>query len=276
MKQTPDKESRKQPLLPLEQTQLRTRDLMRLLDGELLALRISPFITPKTCREWANILENSSALGRYSNADDVPVNRIGMTLFETEHQPDKLEAYLRMAQSCVSLIDQILGQRGNPLSAIQESLDKIWTSGCQVEQLSGRPMNPGIIRTFEAASNGGLPPHTDTLLKDLPDCHSYAGMGAQLAANLYLNVPQNGGELEIWDYEPTEAELPSLYNGTYDFIDRTKLPSQPLVLQPQTGELILFRSSCVHSVRAASGGMRTAASCFVGYYGVDRPLTVWA
>ena len=64
--------------------------------------------------------------------------------------------------------------------------------------------------------------------------------------------------------------------GDYDFIDTNKLPVKPQRLAPRTGELILFRSNCVHSVKAGEGGNRSAASCFIGYYGTDKPLTVWA
>ncbi len=256
--------------------QLLESDLKDLFSGKILMLRISSFIDEMTCRKWRYPLENSSELGRYSNAVDVSVNRIGMTLFETENDKNKMEDYFHSASGLYSLVENIIGNNGNPLRVLHEGLEEAWKTGSHVETLSDRKMNPGIIRSFEADPQGGLPPHMDALYKDLPMCSEFQEMQCQLAANLYMSTPEEGGELEVWDFSPSMEELENLFSGEYDFIDRNKLPMEPARVKPQVGELILFRSNCVHSVTPSRGGMRTAASCFIGYYGQDKPLTYWA
>ncbi len=251
-------------------------DLLNLLSKEELVLSIYPFVEKTICKKWSDLLENSESLERYSNATDVSLNRIGMTLFETECDEDKVNLYLDLASKTFELVENILGPGQNPIHYFHNVLNEVWPKGCLIESLEGRKMNPGIIRSFEADINGGLPPHVDMLAKDLPNSNAFNNMKAQLAVNLYLGIPDYGGELEIWDFEPTYEEIKSLYTGNYDFIDRKQLPGEPICIKPKAGELILFRSSCVHAVTGSSGGMRTAASCFIGFYGEDQPLTVWA
>ncbi len=261
----------------VERLELLEKDLKDLFEGRVMVLRIFPFASEGTCKKWKYPLENSSELNRYSNATDVSVNRIGMTLFETEGKPEKMEDYFRTASGLHAMVDKIINLKiVNPLKKIQAGLAKAWDEGCEVESLNGRMMNPGIIRSFEADDNGGLPPHIDTLYKDLPTCNEFKKMKSQLAANLYLSTPNEGGELEVWDFTPSTEELQNLFSGNHDFIDREKIPVKPILIKPRIGELVLFRSNCVHSVRASKGGMRTAASCFIGYYDDESPLTVWA
>ncbi len=261
----------------VERSELLEKDLVDLFTGKSLMLRIYPFIDEMTCKRWRLPLENSAELGRYSNALDVSVNRIGMTLFETENDAAKMDAYFESALGLYDLIDKIIDSDGsNPLRSLHADLENAWTKGSRVETINGRMMNPGIIRSFEANPEGGLPPHMDALYKDLPMCSEFAEMKSQLAANLYLSTPEEGGELEVWNYTPSLEELETLYSGDYDFIDRNKIPLSPAVVKPRVGELILFRSNCIHCVKPSRGGMRTAASCFIGYYDEEKPLSVWA
>ncbi len=255
--------------------QLQPKDIMDLIEGRIIALRIPFFVAEATCKAWRLPLENSTELSRYSNAHDVSVNRIGMTLFETEHQREKLEQYFESASHTYPTIENIL-HGDNPIREIHNAFNQAWDNGCQIENLHGHKMNPGIIRSFEADPEGGLPPHMDTLFKDIPEVRGTKNITSQLATNLYISTSEEGGELEIWDFSPTIEELEMMYCGVHDFIDRDNIPIKPVVIKPEVGELIIFRSHCIHSVRPSRGGMRTAASCFIGYYDEQQPLTAWA
>ena len=259
----------------IQSKQISKQGLLDLISGEILALKIYPFVEKKQCLEWQDQINASRQLCRYSNAQDVPVNRIGMTLFETENDIDKIKIYLQEGQRTLSRMEALFGQT-NPLQTLYKGLNEAWGASLTISQLYGKNMNPGIIRSFECNRKGGLPAHVDSLLKDLPNTTAFAGLQCQLAANLYFDVPPKGGELQIWDFEPDSEDLEALFNGTYDFIDTSRIRVQPHSLKPRVGELILFRSTCVHAVKASQGGSRSTASCFVGYYGKEQPLTVWA
>ncbi len=260
---------------PIKIGQLNKKNLLDLISGKILALRVYPFISIETCIEWQKQIAKSKLMGRYSNALDIPVNRIGMTLFETGNDHKKLKLYFKKAKETLPSMERIFGER-NPIQVLLSGLDTAWASGVVISQLYGQAMNPGIIRSFESDKAGGLPAHVDSLSKDLPDSDEFIDIRGQLAANLYFSVSSKGGELELWDYAPDADELEYLFTGDYDFIDTNKLPVSSQKLGPKVGELILFRSNCVHSVAAGEGGMRSAASCFIGYYGAYQPLTVWA
>jgi len=258
-----------------QSTQLLQKDIVDLLFGNILALRIYPFENESNCRKWQESLKLKGNLSRYSNALDVPVNRIGMTLFETENKPEKITQYLEKGEHTQANIRKIFGEI-NPLDQIIDKLTVCWQYDCEIQKISKRAMNPGIIRSFEASLKGGLPPHVDSLLKDLPDSKEFSAMQCQLAANLYFDVSDKGGELELWNYAPNPSELEALFTGNYDFIDKAKIPVLSQKLKPKEGELILFRSNCVHSVTSSEGGTRSAASCFIGFYDEKSPLTIWA
>jgi len=254
---------------------LEQRDLISLIKGDILALRIFPFAKLRDCQLWQVKLRNNAQLKRYSNAPDVPVNRIGMTLFETENRKEKIEQYLSVGQSLRRKVRNIFGKH-NPLDHLIENLNSSWIQGCHVQTYNSRTMNPGIIRSFESSLSGGLPPHVDSLIKDLPDTSEFETMQCQLAANLYFEVFEKGGELELWNYAPDASALEDLYTEEYDFIDTNRIPTRSQKLTPRQGELILFRSNCVHAVKGSNGGNRSAASCFIGYYGQNNALSVWA
>ena len=254
---------------------LEQADLIDLISEKILALRIYPFSTKDHCLSWQHSLNHSKVQQRYSNALDVPVKRIGMTLFETENKSDKLQQYLKEGQDTRKNIQHIFGEE-NPLDQLINTLASSWQGGCEIQQFKNKKMNPGIIRSFEASPNGGLPPHIDSLFKDLPEINSFNNMKCQLAANLYFGVSEKGGDLDIWNYAPQQSELKNLYTGSYDFIDPLKIPVNAQKIRPRLGELIIFRSNCIHSVSTNMKGNRSAASCFIGYYDVRHPLTVWA
>jgi len=258
----------------IEPKPLNKKNLLDLITGKTLALRVYPFVSVETCENWQKSIEKSKLRNRYSNATDVPVNRIGMTLFETENDSEKLKLYLKKAQKTLSLMEHLFG-KVNPIQTLLSSLDFARENGVNVSKLHGQTMNPGIIRSFESNKGGGLPAHVDSLLKDLPDADEFRNLQSQLAANLYFSVPQKGGELEVWNFAPNAHELKDLFTGNYDFIDTNKISLKPQRFSPKVGELILFRSNCVHSVKAGEGGTRSAASCFIGYHEINKALTVW-
>ncbi|MEO0734575.1 MAG: 2OG-Fe(II) oxygenase [Bacteroidota bacterium] len=254
---------------------LTTAGLQALFRGEIIAYRIPRFAPPARCRVWSNALRKSRPFQRYANAPDVPVYRSGMTLFEAANRPELLADYFQRAEQTHATIEKLL-HGDNPLRLLQETLDANWPQGACRQRWRGYYLNPGILRSFASDSTGGLPPHVDTLFKDLPTSTAAYQIKTQLAANLYLQTPERGGVLHIWPYEPTADELEWLRVGHHDFLDASKLGRQPIELRPATGELILFRSSCVHAVTRVTRGQRTTASCFIGYYGETNPLRCWA
>jgi hypothetical protein len=254
------------PFLPLD-------SLKRLLNKEVLALVVTPFANDNECIQWVSSINRLASFDRYMNAPNVGVSKIGMTLFETDDVEDKVELYFDTAKEFPSYLNEIFKPYDDPLSRILTAFNSAWKPGIEVGVLNDKKMCPGIIRRIEHEGDIGLPPHQDRIEKDTNVDN--VGLLTQLAVNLYLQTPESGGELLIYPAELSQEEVDSLYTGEHDFMDTSKLP-KPVVLKPQEGTMIIFRSCCVHSVNACQNVDRIAASCSIGYYGDNKPLKHWS
>ena len=254
------------PLLPLDA-------INRLLNKETIAIVIAPFANDSECVQWVSSINQLATFDRYMNAPNVGVSKIGMTFFETDDIEEKVELYFDTAQDFPTYLNEIFKPYDDPISRILTAFDKVWAPGIEVGVLNDKKMCPGIIRRIEHQGDIGLPPHQDRLEKDtnIDDID----LLSQLAVNLYLQTPTSGGELLIYPAELSQDEVDKLYTGQHDFMDTSKLP-EPIVLKPQEGMMIIFRSDCVHSVNPCQNVDRIAASCSIGYYGDEQPLQHWS
>jgi len=212
----------------------------------------------------------------YRMAEDVAVKKIGFTIFETENKPEFLSHYFQHALTYAERIRQLCHPYQNPMDTLHILLDEHWPAGANLESCSHGKMTPSIIRMLEADFAEGLPAHQDVLTRDMPAESKFNQIQAQAAANIYLSVPKEGGELLVWDKNPDFNEYLALKEARHDFIDTSKLQQEPFAMKPQEGELIIFRSDHIHAVSSAKNVNRIAQSCFIGYYGDERPLTYWA
>jgi CRP-like cAMP-binding protein len=249
-------------------------DLLDLFEGRILAIRIPTWYPRWLCEKIARRLLRHPGFARYLMAQDVGVQRIGMTLFEAESDARGLDAYYASAQDTMWSIRRHCFPFLTPIERLRLELDELWPSGAMIESLHGRKMLCGVARMFEDSHS--LPPHQDVLARDVPDSRRAAAMKSQLAINCYIRAPREGGDLELWDIDPNTEEYERLRDGRYDFLDRAKLPPSAGKIRPDSGELLLMRSDRVHAVHPSVGGPRMAMSCFIGFYGRDRALSLWS
>lgn len=255
---------------------LQFSSIMDLIDDNCIAIKVPNFFSEESCKAVSEQMHKKTTFKRYSMADDVPVRRIGMTLFETENKKRKLDKYFNEAIPTSEQLRDLCQPFMNPLDILRLRLGEVWPEGSQIMKIMGRKMLPGIARMFEANATAGLPPHQDILERDMPNLSKSHLPKTQLAANVYLEVAPEGGELELWDFAPSLEEFNTLLDGRYDFLDRAKIPPCDASITPRKGELIIMRSDKVHAVRPSIGGERIAMSCFIGYFGLHKPLTYWA
>lgn len=250
-------------------------DLNSLFRGDILALRIKNFISEEESSVLSERIIKAAGFDHYSIAQELGIFRTGISFFETTGNPTKRGQYHLQALSSVHEVRRICSPYQVPLDLFHLNLEEVWPEGAHIEKLQGRKMQPGTIRLFRGDMENTLPPHQDILLREIPESQRAKEMLTQLAVNIYLKTPHEGGELELWDYRLTDDEYEAYRNHTHDFIDRDKLPKNSVKLKPEPGELILFQSPKVHTVHACKSDIRMAMSCFVGYYGEDKPLSYW-
>lgn len=261
---------------------LKLTDLLDLLHGKYLALRIPNYYPQKQAEQISQELIKQKTLERYNRAPDVGVQRTAITFFETSCCVEMLQRYYERAQVSLQTLRQACFPNLSPLDKLKLELQEIWVFGAHIENIHDQTMLAGIGRVFE--DDFELPPHQDIFARDIldagvPPVRPFENLTSQLSANIYLQIPKSGGELEVWETKPSTFEQEEIRDREYTYegiIDRNILPSSTLKIKPEKGELILFDSGRIHAVRPCQGGPRVSMSMFIGYRTTQKPLTYWS
>lgn len=99
----------------------------------------------------------------------------------------------------------------------------------------------------------------------------------QFGVNLYLEAPENGGELHVWDLTfdgVRSRNIPST-SRTYGF-DAESLPSPDITIKPCVGDLVIIRSTRLHAVKETTRGRRVSISGFLGRERTSDILRLWS
>ena len=193
-----------------------------------------------------------------------------------------LKRYYEQAQVSIQSLRQTCFPHLSPLDKLRLELQEIWVPGAHIENVHNQTMLAGIGRVFE--DNFELPPHQDIFARDIsdigiPPAYPFDNFITQLSANIYLQIPKSGGELEVWELKPSISAREAIRDREYKYegiLDRNSLPSATLKIKPKVGELILFDSGRIHSVRPCQNGPRVSMSMFIGYRSREKPLTYWS
>jgi hypothetical protein len=253
----------------LEIDSLTTKDLTELLVGNLLSIQVKGFYPCVLAEDFANqVLVHPTKAGYDVEKQ---ISRTGRPFCDTVGKPDLRQEYLERSMHWMREEFHRFSYRA-PICAVLLELMAVWLYGIQFENLGGQSMWAGSARIFDQVE---ALPHRDSLGVDAPEFRRANELIRQIAVNVYVRLPDEGGELELWHHRLTEEE----YNdrrieGSYG-LDRKHLPLPTATIRPQMGDLILFDANRIHAVRA-SNGLRIAHSCFLGLHALDAPLSVWS
>ncbi|MEM9244047.1 MAG: 2OG-Fe(II) oxygenase [Pseudomonadota bacterium] len=246
-------------------------DLLNLLNGNYAAITISGYYNQTLSSKIADrILKRD--INYYKNAPDI--GRVGIAYFEVENNPNTMLKYYQQALPSIKILRDIFDPYISPLDKLRLDLQETWQAGANLENIHGQQMFVGLCRVMEPGID--VLPHQDILRRDAKDVLSAYSLEKQLAANIYLQVPEKGGELELWLYSATDQEYEQLRSAGSYGVPREKLPKATIQIKPNIGELILFDATQFHAVRPSIGTSRLSISCFIGYRGAHRPLTYWS
>lgn len=252
--------------------ELKHTDLRALIQKEIRAVRIKNYFKPCESASMAALLEASPLKGEYINARGI--ERVGQSFFECQTSEEAAELYKRESANWIKQLRSGSAPLLTPVDRIRLELDEIWPAGANLATKDGAKMFVGLAREFKAGSEAE--PHQDVLSWDDPRSDFAREVKTQLAANTYLRVPEQGGELTLWPTSYTAEEYERLrIPGSYG-LDRQRLPNGCTSITPRVGDLILFNANCVHAVEKIIRGTRVTWSCFVGYRGDAEPLVLWS
>lgn len=241
-----------------------------LAKNEIRVIQVEEFASKKTCEIISN---GAIELGYkpYINVDSV--RRIGMAYYETEHQEDLIQAYFASAATCLEQMRRACDPVGSPMDTARCLLDEVWPAGAHLQTLFGKKMFVGLSRLVEP--NTTFLAHHDIFADDAPGMAESESVISQFGANVYVQMPERGGELLMWHRNMTIAEFDEKRRGQYG-IAIDDLPEPDVVLKPGTGDLLIFDAHKLHAVASPKDRQRLALSFFIAYRGDDKPLTYWS
>ncbi len=244
--------------------------LTKAVREDVLAIQVKQF-TPREIAVELGQRILGCGFDHYVNAPDI--GRIGMALYEAENIPARLNAYFDAALHNIEVLRKRCMPYASPIDVLRCTLDEVWPAGAQLEHLYGRKAYVGLSRIVQPGVE--FLAHHDILAKDAPDSFRSHSLTSQLAANIYLTMPTDGGGLQIWQSAISAAEFDGMRGDRYG-IDPSLLGKPTLQVRPEEGDLVLFNSRRMHAITPGSDKPRLSLSCFVGYRGVASPLTFWS
>ncbi|AMC34034.1 2OG-Fe(II) oxygenase [Janthinobacterium sp. B9-8] len=245
-----------------------------LIHDEIAAVVIEAYYPAHLCDLLSNNILRSQDIDPYTHEvveDDAllqkyfGVDRIGIPFNSTYNaaNPEKINEYYREASVQIERLRAYCEHFLSPIDKLRLELDELFIPGATVAHFQNKKMLAGIVRISKAEQSylSALEPHFDALPP------KYAELDAQLAANIYLKVPDVGGELEIWD-------IPALTPFTQAPEQwRAQLPV-PIKIKPKQGDLVIFNCRKPHAICAFLGEDRITTQMFMGYQ-LEKPLLLW-
>ncbi|MYZ37987.1 MULTISPECIES: 2OG-Fe(II) oxygenase, partial [unclassified Streptomyces] len=159
--------------------------------------------------------------------------------------------------------------RPDPVAVALERLGSAWGTDVVPATIGGRPVFGGTLREI----NAGALVHYDDINREFPDGLFDQPVLAQLALNLWVQVPPAGGATTVWRHRWAPAD--EQHRDSYGYHRQTVEADQHIRLAPGPGDALIFNSSHFHAVDPSSGGRRIAFACFLALTPSGR-LIAWS
>ena len=244
--------------------------LCALIDGNVMALSIEGFADPENCRLVGRMLREDEQFRNYRGVQSL--YHWGLVHYGCLADPLYEKRYFSQAIHSIQEMRRLWSPFLSPIDRLRLELEESWSSGANLLVRGGRKLFVGQVRALPEGAE--LVPHQDYLSYELP-VGSEPALDAQLTANIYLESPRAGGELELWRRGYPNHEYERLSAGPGKGFDRNQIGEPDAVISTMPGQLTLIHSTRVHAVRPSSE-WRTSMSCFVGYQTRQQPLFYWS
>ena len=253
---------------------LTKENLILLFENKIPTIRIKNFAHINECENFARAINWSETkkIMRYYSVKP-KVGYVGTAQVEYRWGHDK-KSYFNSVKKAWSDWNKIIDISWNPLKRFINLLEGVSEQKVSIAYEEGYgDLFAGIIRK---ASNG-IGRHVDYAPMNSPN-YFIANIDAQLAWNLFVDSPEEGGVTTIynkpWNVKVNKEEEPP---NSYNLDNNHILNSEVFSYKPITGDVIIFNSRNPHEVSAGNsqGSDRLQIGSFVGRL-QNKNMILWS
>ena len=257
---------------------LNTYVLNKLLTGKTHAVVVKNFTDSNVCDHMSNALINLDSIEKYhyviSDKGEEKrlffgVSRLGIphsSTFGKGKNSPQMKKYQSMVQPSINRIRSFSHPFLGPIDKLRLVLDEQWREGANLGNFEGFKMFSGIVRYTDANAELTKKAHVDSLDPKM-------AFDQQFAANIYLDMPADEGELLIWNKHP-KATAEQAHDNEYNEYLWGLPEADAIRIRPEKGDLVLFSTQIPHATNTFKGGRRISVQTF---FALDRnnKIQIW-
>jgi hypothetical protein len=241
--------------------------VLDVLRGNLAAYHVRGFVPLDTCqRIVANFWASSGRAPRFGEGED----GVEAYLIGASHYGKPTMTYLEQALACKDHVDGLYSGVVNPVAAFREAVAVGGRMTVRAATLEGLPAGDSKAVLWNNIGTFLLEPHDDLAqVKDpIQADFEIQQVNRVMAVNVYAAVPQDSGQLRVWNVEPDTQTLDDLGLSGVGFPYPPDLlgefPSTTIAVE--TGDLCIINGNLVHAVvrGTSSPKNRLLLTCFMG------------
>ncbi|MCW7549523.1 hypothetical protein OO184_16660 [Photorhabdus sp. APURE] len=243
-----------------------------LLDGHLAACQVRDFLPPEQRKRIIeNFWRSPARIPRYGGG----INGVEGYFIGASHIEKDTRQYIEEAENFRSAIDEMFQDTINPMDHFIKQITHFSGNNSQV-------IRPAMYHGVAAGNvkilywnNFGeflLLPHDDLAQLSDPRQSDFEiqQINRVMAVNFYADVPQNGGQLKVWNIQPDDQSRSALglaYSG-FPYQSELLEDHTSMVINIDAGDLVLLNGNLIHAVLNGntifSPERRLLVSCFIG------------
>lgn len=243
-------------------------EVFEVLRGNLAAYHVRGFVSSDICRRIVtNFWASTGRVARYGEGED----GVEAYLIGASHYGKPTTTYLEEARACKSAVASLYAETINPVATFRQLLAVDGGMTVRAASLNGLPAGDSKAVYWNNFGTFLLEPHDDLAqVKDpIQADFEIQQVNRVMAVNIYAAVPENSGQVRVWNVEPDNETRDELGLSDVGFPYPSELLEEypSLTLAVATGDLCVMNGNLVHAVlrgSAESPTKRLLLTCFMG------------
>ena len=254
------------------ENELSLETIQKLANCEIAAIHVKDFYPAELCNLVSKRVLNSSDLDYYNKEFVNDVARLYLPYADAHGDAAAERAYHVDAIASIHATRALFYPHMSPMDHIRLLLEEYWPGGVALQKFHGKKCFGGILRVFEP---GGAEFHAHyDRLEEETDAPEAKDIQQQFGMNIYLQVPDKGGDLQMWLREATLEERKHVRQS--EGIPHGSVEPPYHTIHPEAGDMIMMSTRLLHAVTPGVETARISIGSFIGCYGEERPLTIWS